>query len=112
VGFANTAGSGQQQVFVALDEGTTGQILDKGPIDPRRSGEIKAGQGFEFITAGEFEPASQTLLTAAFQFVIEQQGQKLGRTELAFESLLGPGIEGQDHAAEFELAQFRQQGMG
>ena len=40
------------------------------------------------------------------------QGQELGGAELPFNGLGGPGIEGGQHAAKSELAQFGQQGMG
>ena len=52
VTFPDTTGSGQQQVLVAGDEGTTGQVLDEGPVDAGGGREIKAGQGFVLITAG------------------------------------------------------------
>ncbi len=68
---------------MALDEGTGGQVLDKGAIDPWGSGEVKASQGLLLITAREFELASQALLAASLQLVIQQQGQEIGGTELA-----------------------------
>jgi len=100
--FADAGGAGQQQIFVAIDEGTTGQVLDEGPVHAGSGGKVKAGQGFVLITTGQFEPAGQALLAAALQFVIEQQGQEFGRTELAFGGLGRPGVEGQHHPAQFE----------
>ena len=44
--FSDAGRAGQQQIFVAVDKGTTGQVLDEGPVNAGRGGEVKAGQGF------------------------------------------------------------------
>ena len=63
---------------MTLDEGAGGQVLDKAAVNAGGGGKIKAGQGFLFITTGELELAGQALLAAAFQFIVQQQGQEIG----------------------------------
>jgi hypothetical protein len=105
--FPDSAGSGQEQIFVALDEGTTGQVLNKASVKADSGAKVKTGQAFAFITPGKFETTAQRLLVTPFQFIIQKQGQEFKRRKLTFSSLSGPTVEGQQHSTEFELAQFR-----
>ena len=66
---------------MAGDEGAGGQILNEGAIEGGGGGEIEGGQGFVFITAGEFEVLAQALPAASFQFIVQEQGQEFGGTE-------------------------------
>ncbi len=43
-------------------------------------------------------------MVAAFEFVIQEQGQELDGGELALDGLGGPDGEGEGHAAQLELA--------
>ena len=58
---------------MARDEGARGQVLDEGTIGAGRGREVEAGQGLVFIAAGQGQSLGQPLLTAAFQFVVQQQ---------------------------------------
>jgi hypothetical protein len=48
----------------------------------------------------------QATLVAAFQFVVEQQGQELDGGELALDGLGGSEVEGFQQPRQAELAQF------
>ena len=51
--FPHPGRSAHQQILMALDEDTGGQVLDQGAIDPRGSREVEMSQGFVAVASGE-----------------------------------------------------------
>jgi hypothetical protein len=104
--FSNAGWAAQQDILVARDKGASRQVLDKGTIDAWCRREVKVSQGLVAVTAGLRQATSQASLATTFQFIIQEQGQKLGGTELALDGLGGSEVEAVHHARQSELAQF------
>jgi hypothetical protein len=85
--------------------------LDEGAIDTRGGIEVKVSQGLAVVTSGLSQPTVQASLVAAFEFIIQEQGQELGGSELSLGSLGSLDFEGERDTRELELAQFGEKGV-
>ena len=92
-------------------EGARGEVLDEGAIDTRGGVEVEVGQGLAVVASGLIQTTGQTSLVAAFEFIIQEQGQELGGSELSLGSLGSPDVKGERDARELELAQFGKKGV-
>ena len=104
VGFSGAGRAGEEDIFVAGDEGAGGQIGHEAAVKGGDGREIEMSQGFVGVTARLFDTSVEALSGAAFEFIIEEENQEFGGAEFLGGGLRGAGVEGEGHAAQFELS--------
>ena len=103
VGLADAHRPAQTDVVFVFEKVTGPQIIDAAAINGRVELEVELFERLEVAKASFLEPAGKLALGASFEFILNQQTQKVEVGQLLFLRLLQPQLQAVHQASQAQL---------